>query len=207
MVDGDSRRSEQESFFRRNAPPSLLRAMLRVIFDGCIAAYNETRAGVASGFFKDAIPTARRVKVEAGLSGLVRLPPGFTISLFPTTTTNYTEIRSPQIVITAVSRSRRVQSVGRARYREMLARPAQLSLLEPDRPFDPANGVYGLLVYGGPLRQRVPSVAMIAFPTADGNFLPSRISLIQEFPEIVQSYTVRESSGFGRGSAEEGEQG
>lgn len=189
--------SEEEAFFRRNVPVSLLKSILRTVFDGCIAAYDQAKADVAPAFFSDALPTARRVKVEPALLGLI-LPKGFSATLQATTTTRYTEIRSERIVLTAMSRSEAVRTVEVALYRDMLARTRQLSLSFEDQVrFNPANGLYGILVYGGPHRRRLPSMARIVFPQEDGTFMPEEIDLIREFPEIVGTYEGKGGDDFG----------
>jgi hypothetical protein len=202
----DSRPSESD-FFRRNVPPPLLRAILRVVCDGCVGAFDEARTNVAPAFFSDALPTLRRTKVEPGLFGLVNLPRGFSATLRETTTTRYTEIRSERIVMTALSRNAETRKIEVALYRDMLARPRQLSLLESQVSFDPTNGLYGILMYGGPHRRRVPSMAKIKFPMENGFFLSDEINLIREFPDIVESYEERTIEGFGPRSDEESGEG
>ena len=190
--------SDEESFFRRNVPPSMLSAMLRVVFDGCIAAYDLDKREFASAYFKDMLPTLRRGKVDPALLGLTKLAPGFSTILRETPArTHYTEILSKHVVITARSRSKHVFNVDLSRYGEMLARSKrQMPLPFENEPrFDPKTGLYALLVYGGRHRQRLPSEARIVFPMANGEFMPDEIDLLREFPDIVSSYQERGAEG------------
>lgn len=107
------------------------------------------------------------------------LPPGFEAVAKSTNSTTYTEISSEHVVITAVTRNRRVLSVPARDYRETLADEAVGWLFAQERN-QPAPGkrLYALLVYGGPLRADRAEQCDIVFPLPTGKFGPGEIDLL-----------------------------
>lgn len=177
--------SRESDLFRRYAPKSLQRALLRAAMEGCGKAHDDAMRRGKPWMF-DALPTCRRLEVETRLQDLV-LPPGFTVSLNETPSTHYTQIESDKLVITAVTRSESVEWVPPYRYRETLATSPQIDWLQPYTPADNAR-LYALLIYGGRHGVKYPTVVEIGFPTPTGALAPGKIDLSIEFPDIVQMY-------------------
>jgi hypothetical protein len=48
--------------------------------------------------------------------------------------------------------------------------------------------LFGLLVYGGPHKEALPSLAQILFPTPTGSIACDGIDLLAEHPEIAAQY-------------------
>ena len=165
-------------------------SLLRAVFEGCADAYAGAKSRGKTWMF-DAIPTYRRLEVEARLQGLVP-EPGFKVSLGETPSTHYTQIESDLIVITAVTRSQSVTWVPPYKYRETLATSGQLDWLSPVVPQVGAK-LYALLIYGGRHHVKYPTLVQIVFPDPLGNFAPGTIDLRAEFPEIVKAYMPPET--------------
>lgn len=176
-------------FFRNNVPLALRKALLRAVFEGCSKAHHQAKARDGD-FFLDAIPSFRRLEVESRLSKLL-LPTGFKSEIFPTTSTHYTQIYSDTIVLTAVTRAKKVAGyVEPSLYRKTLARSSQLSLFRQDAEPEPDTGakLYGLLVYGGAHKYVFPTIAEILFPTPSGHIVDDGVNLIAEHNDVVMRY-------------------
>ena len=178
----------EEEFFRRHVPKAFLRAIVRAISQGCIAAY-EDASERDPDFFLDAIPAFRRLKVEPILSKML-LPAGFESEIVRTPSSHYTMISSDKIVVTAVSRSKSVKFVKPYKYRSTLARGPQESFffVKDALPKDSANKLFALLVYGGRHSERIPTEARFVFPTVSGHIKSDGINLCLEYSDIFDSY-------------------
>ena len=187
----------EEEFFRKHVPEAFLRALARAIAEGCIAAYDEASARDPE-FFLDAVPSARRLKVEPILSKML-LPAGFESEIVRTPSSHYTMISADEIVITAVSRSKSVKSVRPYRYRGTLARRRQEAFFfaKDDLPKNQASRLYALLVYGGRHRERIPTEARFVFPTVTGTIESDGINLRLEYADIFDSYKDVSEPGSG----------
>lgn len=175
--------------FRTATPRSLQEALLRCAIEGCQAA-----TGLASRYSAerhvDAIPALRRLEVERLLEAIA-VPPGFQAQIRRNSSTTYVEISGPGVIVTGLTRTHDVQRVDVTMYRKFLAEAAQQSLFQERRP--DASICYGILLYGGPWSNWIPSV-LVKFPTEDGQFLPSALDLVEEFPDVVASYTPEEEA-------------
>lgn len=177
--------SSDEEFFRQHVPIDLMRNIARAVVDTGKAAYLEAKKFQDAGLFLDADVANRRLLMEHALRTLI-LPPGFKCETHRTPSGSYAQIRSEQIVLTAVTRDEDVTRVEPYRYRETLARGCQRSLFDDLGIFDPKSMLYALLVYGGVHGRMMPSLAKITFPLPDGS-LPCSINLLSEFPELFRA--------------------
>jgi hypothetical protein len=180
--------SEAE-FFRAHVPVAFRRRLLTVVFDGCGAAFRQARAR-DEDFFVDAVPQLRRLEVEPALSKLI-LPRGWVSEVIRTPSTNYTQLSSDKVVITAVTRADEVTYVEPYRYRATLARSRQIvmSFVEGVRP-EPQVGdkLYALLVYGGPHKAPLPSIARIVFPDENGSIQTDDVNLMLDHDDVCRRY-------------------
>jgi hypothetical protein len=188
----------EEDYFRNFVPESLRKRFVRAVLDGCTSAYDDAQQR-DKDFFVDAVPALRRLAVEPILSKLV-LPNGFESEIIRTPSTNYTQISSDKIVITAVTRAEEVNFVEPYRYRETLARGRQRSFAfaRDYEDQDNSHKLYALLVYGGPHSQRIPTVARFVFPNPQGDIISDGINLISDYANIVDSY--RDGFDAGKGA-------
>jgi hypothetical protein len=176
----------EAEYFREYVPLKLRRDILRVVVAGCLSAFHQSKARDRD-FFHDAVPALRRLEVEPGLSKLI-LPRGFDSTVIRTPSTNYTQISSPRVVLTAVTRDEPVAFVKPYRYRETLARSRQVLMFEPAEPPATDAKLFGLLVYGGPHKAPLPTLAEIVFPDPNGAIVSDGLDLIAEHPEILAQY-------------------
>jgi hypothetical protein len=183
--------STESDLFHQEVPKRLQIALYRSILDGCAAAHDVAKANHSGEWFHEAVYMNRRLEVEKRLRDLV-LPKGFALSIEKTPSTHYSKIQSKKIVLTAVTRTRRVSWVKPEPYRETIALPAQTELFADDRLCANAGKrLHGLVIYGGPPSRRLPSQARIVFPTMAGDFAPGAIELASLYPEVLAAYQLR----------------
>lgn len=97
----------------------------------------------------------------------------------------FTQLETPKVVLTAITRSTMVTSAQPYAYRRTLARPAQMQLFDLGQDLEPEDKVFALFVFGGHWASPSLSFARVAFPTGDGEFAPGTVDLFAECPRVA----------------------
>ncbi len=133
--------------------------------------------------------------VEPALSQLI-LPRGWTAEVIRTPSSNYTQLSSDKVVITAVTPRRGGHSCRAVPLQEDASAgrvSSSCRFLEETRPEpDASDKLYALLVYGGPHKAPLPTIASVVFPDERGNILTDDVNLILDHDDVVRRYTHKE---------------
>lgn len=174
--------------FDQSFPRAAQAKLLRAVFQGCMRAHDDAKQ-FGPGRTKDSVPNLRRLHVEKFLEQAL-LGPGFAVTRHQAPSSTNLRVESMGAILTMVTRNRTVHRVKPAEYRAILA--TQLDLF---RSAAVATGqLFGLLVYGGGLREYLPGQARIVFPDERGIFDAAQINLFARFPDVVEHFR----SGAGR---------